>query len=59
MDHPPIRLVAFDMEGCLTDDPTVINNDAFGDGWMVRLEVADTAEFENLLPADEYEKLTE
>ena len=43
----------------LMDNPTIINSDAFGDGWMVRIEISDTGEFEKLLPAGEYEKLTE
>jgi glycine cleavage system H protein len=43
----------------LHDNPTVVNSDPYGDGWMIKIEVKDPGEFDKLLPASEYEKLTE
>ncbi len=43
----------------LQDNPTVVNSDPYGDGWMIKIEVKDSDEFEKLLPSSEYEKLTE
>ena len=37
--------------------PETINEDAFGNGWMFKLKLSDTAELENLLDADGYDAL--
>lgn len=38
----------------LADSPERINEDPYGDGWMVRIKLADPAEREALLSADAY-----
>jgi glycine cleavage system H protein len=38
----------------LEDDPGIINNDPYGDGWLFALEPSDEAEAENLLDAAAY-----
>jgi glycine cleavage system H protein len=38
----------------LADDPEVINNDPYGEGWLVKVRVADPAEQESLLDAAAY-----
>jgi glycine cleavage system H protein len=42
----------------LRDEPELLNRDAFGDGWVAKLELTDTGELESLLDADAYAKLT-
>ncbi|MXV60704.1 glycine cleavage system protein GcvH [Natronorubrum sp. JWXQ-INN-674] len=39
----------------LFDTPELVNEDPFGEGWMLELEADDTAELDELLSADEYE----
>jgi glycine cleavage system H protein len=39
------------------DDPTMVNNDPYGDGWIVKIEVTNTEELGELLGAEDYEKL--
>ena len=41
----------------LEEDPALINQDAFGDGWIVRMRVDDTAELGLLLDAAAYDLL--
>ncbi len=41
----------------LTDEPTIVNGDAMGEGWFYKLQPADTAELENLLDAGSYAEL--
>lgn len=41
----------------LEDEPALLNQDAFGEGWIARMRVADTAEYATLLDAAAYEKL--
>jgi glycine cleavage system H protein len=36
------------------DEPETINDDPYGDGWLVRIRVADAGELDALLDADAY-----
>ena len=38
----------------LDDSPETVNEDPYGDGWMIRLEVADSAEVGELMSASDY-----
>jgi glycine cleavage system H protein len=38
----------------LNDSPENINNDPFGDGWLIELRMASTAEVAELLNSEEY-----
>ena len=38
----------------LEDDPAVVNRDPYGEGWMIRLKVKDSADLEELLDAGAY-----
>ncbi|SEP83723.1 glycine cleavage system protein GcvH [Natrinema salaciae] len=40
----------------LFDAPELVNEDPFGDGWMLEIEPDDPDELEELLTADEYEE---
>lgn len=39
------------------DDPTLVNRDPHGDGWIVQIELDDLAELDDLLDAAAYEAL--
>lgn len=39
------------------DNPAIINEDPYGDGWIVRIEMSDPSELENLLSAEAYEEI--
>ncbi len=38
----------------LDKEPGLVNSDPFGDGWMIRLRIKNTAEMDELLGPDEY-----
>ncbi len=38
----------------LEDDPSLINNDPFGEGWIIKVKVSDTVDVEALMDADAY-----
>ena len=42
----------------LAGSPELVNSDPYGEGWMVRLRVADAGELDGLLDAPAYEALT-
>lgn len=37
------------------DDPTLVNSDPYGDGWIVKIKISDMSEVEALMDADAYE----
>ncbi len=38
----------------LNDDPSQVNSDPYGTGWMIRIKVSDPSELDDLLDADAY-----
>ena len=55
----PVGGEIIEVNGMLEDDPMTVNRDPYGDGWMVKIEVADAGELDRLLSADDYSKLVE
>lgn len=51
------EVVEFNEE--LEDQPELVNKDPYGDGWLVKLKVTDTAQFDDLLDAEAYKKQIE
>jgi len=41
----------------LEDEPEKVNSDPYGEGWMIKVKVEDTADFESLLSVEEYKAL--
>ena len=42
----------------LKDNPAIINDDPYGDGWVLQVTVEDPSEINALMTQDEYEKHT-
>ncbi len=43
----------------LEDAPELVNQDPFGEGWLVRIKLDDAGDLDNLLSADAYKALVE
>ena len=43
----------------LADEPELVNKDPYGEGWMIKIKVTDTAELEDLMSAEDYQKMLE
>jgi glycine cleavage system H protein len=41
----------------VVDAPETVNEDPYGDGWLIRIELTDFAEVDELLDAEAYRKL--
>jgi glycine cleavage system H protein len=41
----------------LTSKPESLNSDPYGDGWMIKIEMKDSSELNNLLSAADYRRL--
>ena len=42
----------------LNDEPEKVNQDPYGDGWMIRVQMSNPGEVDSLLTAAEYEDFT-
>ncbi len=43
----------------LEDTPEVVNKDPYGEGWIVKMKIADTTQLDALMDATAYKALTE
>lgn len=50
----PVSGAVVEVNEALSDQPEVINQDAYGEGWIAVVELADPTELENLLSAEDY-----
>ncbi|MGY8987174.1 MAG: glycine cleavage system protein GcvH [Flavobacteriales bacterium] len=53
----PITAKVLEFNENLEDAPELINNDPYGEGWIVKVAISDVSELENLLSAEEYKNL--
>ena len=43
----------------LADEPELVNKDAYGEGWMVKIKMSNTSEADELMSAEDYQKMVE
>ena len=55
--YAPVSGEVMEINKRLESDPDLINQDPFGDGWIVKMRLADAAELKSLLAAADYEAL--
>jgi glycine cleavage system H protein len=53
------KIVAFNeqLDEAKGDNPTLVNEDPYGEGWIVKMELSSTDEMEELLDSEAYDKL--
>lgn len=54
----PLTATVDEVNSLLDKQPELVNSDPYGDGWMVKVTLANTGDTEGLLSADEYKSLT-
>lgn len=54
--YSPVTGEVVAVNEALTDDPARVNADPYGEGWMLRIRLADDGELDTLLGADEYRR---
>ena len=50
----PVTGTVTEVNAALNNQPDLVNNDPYGEGWMVKITIADAADVEALLSADDY-----
>jgi glycine cleavage system H protein len=55
----PVTGVVVEINEALADNPALVNTDPWGDGWMIRMNLADVTEVDELMTAEEYDEYLE
>ncbi len=53
----PVAGEIIEFNESLEEEPEKVNDDPYGDGWMIKIKVSDTADLETLLSADDYKAI--
>ncbi len=55
--YTPLGGEVLEVNAAVDGDPALVNRDAYGEGWLYKVRVADAGETANLLSADAYDAL--
>jgi glycine cleavage system H protein len=53
----PVAGKVLEVNPNLNNEPELVNTDPYGEGWMVKLEVSNTADVDALMSAEAYQQL--
>lgn len=53
--YSPVTGDILEVNDALDDAPETVNADPYGDGWMIKVKLADTSEVDAMMDADGYE----
>ncbi|MBK22083.1 MAG: glycine cleavage system protein H [Flavobacteriales bacterium] len=53
----PLAGEVLEVNDNIEDEPEIVNEDAYGKGWMIKIKVSDVSKFDSLLSAEEYRVL--
>jgi glycine cleavage system H protein len=55
----PLSGEVLEVNGLLVDSPETVNENPYGEGWLIRVRLADPGEVDSLLDVETYRKLLE
>lgn len=55
--YMPLSGEIIEFNDSLEDEPEKVNNDPYGDGWMIKIKLSDASEVEALLSSEEYQEV--
>ena len=55
--YAPISGDIVEVNNALEDDPEIVNRDAFGEGWIFKINVSNESEIDELMDADSYQEI--
>jgi glycine cleavage system H protein len=57
--YAPVSGEVIEVNAALSDNPALVNQEPFGEGWMIRIKPSDPKSLDALLSHVDYEKLVE
>jgi glycine cleavage system H protein len=55
--YAPVSGTVIEVNEDLPESPEVVNEDPYGDGWLIKVRVSDASDLEDLMDADEYAEM--
>jgi len=55
--YAPVSGTVLEVNEDLAESPEVVNEDPYGDGWLIKVRVSDPADLDDLMDNDEYERM--
>jgi glycine cleavage system H protein len=55
--YAPVSGTVLEVNEDLAESPEVVNEDPYGDGWLIKVKVSDPADLDNLMDSEEYEEM--
>ena len=52
--YSPVSCEIVETNSAVEADPSVVNGDPYGEGWLIKVRITDEAELDSLLGAEEY-----
>ena len=53
----PLTGEVIEFNEALDDEPELVNSDAYGEGWMIKIKLSDPSEIDQLLDAEAYKEI--
>jgi len=53
----PVSGEIIEFNDLLESEPEKVNDDPYGEGWMIKVKISNLSELENLMTADDYKKM--
>jgi glycine cleavage system H protein len=53
----PLQGEILEINPALEDAPELVNSDPYGEGWMIKVKVSNTADFDALMNSDAYKEI--
>ena len=54
--YAPVSGKVLEINDDLPENPEMVNEDPYGDGWLIKIEMSDPEELQDLMTATEYEE---
>jgi glycine cleavage system H protein len=55
--YAPVTGTVIEINEDLPESPETVNEDPYGDGWLIKVKITDMSDLEDLMDADEYTEL--
>ena len=54
--NAPVSGEIVEINEALEDEPTLVNTDCYGEGWIMKIKMSDASELDDLMDAEAYEE---
>jgi glycine cleavage system H protein len=55
--YMPVTGEILELNSTIEDTPETVNNDPYGEGWIIKIKISDDSELADLLSADAYKEM--